>query len=128
MSDTRVKTGHFEKSFKNITCDSISLSLISSEIIPVVKDLPLQVKVTLTLDLDTNEYVGASLDVVIDQIKFSCDEISWQMLVNLIMTLKKCLERDIPPQEPSVVVSPRSVKDKKKSSENLLPPTPTEVE
>lgn len=124
LSDSRIKVNPYEKSFKLVTCESISLSLQAADVIPIITNLPFSIKIALTLDLETNEYKFISLDAIIDEIKFCCNELSWQLLVTLFMTLKKCLERDIPPPEPAA--SPRSSKEKKKPE--LPPPPPNEVE
>ena len=108
-----------EKSFKLALCRSVSVALISSnnaeKDLQIVDKLPVEIHVTTETSTVTNETLGVDLFCILDEVRFSWNQISWGLVVKLFSSLRFCLEREIP-REIKVESKAKIRKQKKKVS------------
>lgn len=87
----------------------------------IVDKLPVEIHVTTDTSVSTGQTLGVDIHCILDEVRFSWNQISWGLVVKLFSSLRFCLEREIP-REIKLDAKAKIKKQKKKVSgalENL---------
>jgi len=110
-----------ESTFKVASCRSLALDLVSednSSRLPIVANLPIEVRITTNTSLETGKVVLVDLSFVIPLIKLEFSTLSWGLIVKLFSSLRQCLARKLPEEFREKVES--SLKERKQLVDSTL--------
>merc|ERR1712000_552960 len=86
--------------YKLALCRSVSVALISEnnsmDDLKIVDKLPVEIHVTTDTSVSTGQTLGVDIHCILDEVRFSWNQISWGLVVKLFSSLRFCLEREIP--------------------------------
>jgi len=102
MCKVKNDASNTEIQHKQVVCQSFSLGLVSQDNetkLPIISNIPAEIRMAAVLDIVEDKYIKVSVDSLFEEINFSWNELSWQLIVKMFSSLKRCLDREVPGQK-----------------------------
>jgi len=70
--------------------------------VPIIEDLPAEIRSITQFDLKTNLWKSSSIEIIFEELNLSLTQGKWQRLANLGLSMRACFAREVPlrPAEP----------------------------